>query len=99
MHHITKIEKVENYKVYCLFDNKEVRSVDFTTMIMNTKSDYILKLKDINIFNQVKLDLTSKTLYWENLAQMKDYDGQIIPCELDFDPTVLYNISEKITTT
>lgn len=98
MHHITRIEKVENYVVYCLFDNKEVRRVDFSSIIMNTKSNYVSKLKDVNVFKQVKLDAISKTPYWENLAQMKDYDGQIKPCELDFDPTVLYNISEQIHT-
>lgn len=96
MHHITKIEKIEPYKVYCVFDNTELRSVDFAPIINDTKSAYISKLKDKDTFIKAKLDPISKTIYWENLAQIKDYDGVVKPCELDFDPTVLYTISEKI---
>ena len=96
MHHITKIEKVEGYKVICVFDSTELRSVDFNKMIeQNTQSNFIQKLKDINTFNMVRLDPVAKTLYWENLAQMRDYDGTVKPCELDFDPNVLYELSNK----
>ncbi len=97
MHHITNIEKIDPYKVYCIFDNKELRCIDFSTMLNETKSLYIQKLKDKKIFSEVKLDSISKTLYWEGLAQVRDYDGAIKPCELDFDPTVLYGLSEKLT--
>ncbi|MEZ5046624.1 MAG: DUF2442 domain-containing protein [Chitinophagaceae bacterium] len=93
-HHITQIIDTIPFQIQCEFDGKEIRNIDFNEILNENKNPFIQKLRDEKVFNQVKLDKVSKTIYWENLAQIKDYDGQIKPCELDFDPTVLYNISK-----
>ena len=93
MHHITQILNILPYQIVCEFDNKENRTIDFKSILKDTKSPFVQKLNDESIFLQAKLDKISKTIYWENLALMKDYDGVVKPCELDFDPTLLYNIS------
>jgi len=96
MHHITQIYKVEPFKIHCVFDVKESRIIDFAELINNADGDCVSKLKDEKIFLNAKLDHISKTIYWEDLALMKDYDGTIKPCELDFDPTVLYYLSRSL---
>lgn len=96
MHHVTNILEVNAYQILCEFDKKENRVINFDEILSSTKNSFVQKLKDIEIFRKVKLDTVSKTLYWENLAQIKDYDGTIKTCELDFDPNVLYNNSKAI---
>lgn len=94
MHNITQIINTSAFQIFCEFDGKEIRVIDFHKILDENKNPFIQKLKDETIFKQVKLNKISKTIYWENLATIKDYDGQIKPCELDFDSTVLYNISK-----
>ncbi len=96
MHYITNITKVEPFKIFCIFDGIENRMIDFSPILQDEVDTFYSKLKDEQIFKQVKLDPISKTIYWENLASMKDYDGSIKACELDFDPTVLYQQSISI---
>ena len=51
------------------------------------------RLLDKTIFLNVKPDTESKTIFWENLAKMRDTSGNLIDAPLDIDPEVLYDMS------
>jgi len=45
---------------------------------------------------KVKLDTEAKTLYWEDLATMINFDGKKIKAPLDLCPDVFYKMSKPI---
>lgn len=96
MKRILKIIDVEPYSITCLWNNKEIRTVDLKQFIedkgKNPKNSYF-QLLDRNRFYQVKCDGT--TIYWENGIKMKDYDGTEKLGPLDIDPDFLYEMSYK----
>ncbi len=93
---ILKIIDVEPYSITCLWNNKEIRTVDLKQFIedkgKNPKNSYF-QLLDRNRFYQVKCDGT--TIYWENGIKMKDYDGTEKLGPLNIDPDFLYEMSYK----
>jgi len=94
---VQKILAVEPYKVVCLWNTGEVREVDFEPYFVETKPHSpINKLADRQVFNNVKTD--GRTLYWDNLLTMIDYDGSHHPAPLDFDPDVMYQRSQIVKT-
>ncbi len=96
MKRILKIIDVEPYSITCLWNNKEIRTVDLKQFIedkgKNPKNSYF-QLLDRNRFYQVKCDGT--TIYWENGIKMKDYDGTEKLGPLNIDPDFLYEMSYK----
>ncbi|MFM2047677.1 MAG: hypothetical protein RI955_223 [Bacteroidota bacterium] len=82
LHFITKIKEVKPYRIVCLFNTNETRTIDFMPMINEfkiTSPNFLGKLSDINYFNSVELD-SYGTLSWHN--------------EIDFCPDVLYAQSQ-----
>ena len=102
MNWIVKILDIKPYTVTCLWNDGEVRNVDFAGFIkrksLSPENSYT-QIKNKNRFSEVKCDGT--TLYWENGIVMKDYDGSDVPGPLDVDPEVLFEMSvlveEKIS--
>jgi DNA-binding XRE family transcriptional regulator len=95
---ITKILKVEAFKLHLLWNNAEVREIDFTTLFPKWELEDnvdLLRLKDINAFKQVCIS-EQRTLEWNNLPVSMIFKGetQIFPLELDAD--VLYANSQLI---
>ena len=90
MHKISKIIEVNPYKILVVFDNKEKRSIDFSTIVNSFPV-----LKDETTFKSVKLD-SYPTLAWENKAMIIDYDGVLKPTSLDFCPDSLYKMSQPV---
>lgn len=92
---IKQILSIEPYKVTCLWNTGEVREVDLQAAINESKPQSpVAKLADKQLFKQVKTD--GRTLYWDDLLTMIDYDGSRKPAPLDFDPDVMYEGSRLI---
>ncbi|WP_128548054.1 DUF2442 domain-containing protein [Larkinella soli] len=92
---VKQILSVELYEVTCLWNTGEVRAIDLQSIIATSKpQSQISKLQDAAVFNQVKTD--GRTLYWDDLLVMIDYDGSRRPAPLDLDPDVLYQQSRLV---
>jgi hypothetical protein len=91
---IVKILNIQPYKITCLWNDNQVRTVDLTRFIeeksRNPESFYG-KLKDQSLFLKAKCD--GSTIYWENQITMIDYDEVEKLGPLDIDPDFLYGLS------
>ena len=70
MNHLVKIKKIqilENYQIYFLFDDGTEKIIDFKPYIKNDPLTSMLA--DVNFFNQVKVYENGRGIYWPN-----DYD-------------------------
>lgn len=93
MRKIIKIEFNESNQIICHFDNNELRVLDLSNLI-NDK--YINKiLSDENVFKSAKIGEFGE-LFWHNSAEMKDLNGNIIPCEYDISPEFAYYNSKPL---
>ncbi len=90
MRTIKNILSVKPYHITVLFDNNEMRDINFETIISKFPV-----LKDQKVFNAVTLD-DYPTLKWDNLATIRDYDGKEIKTALDFCPDTLYVLSKEV---
>ncbi|TDE12415.1 hypothetical protein [Dyadobacter psychrotolerans] len=95
---VRKIVSVSPFTVDALWTNNEVRRIDFSKFL----SDYFDKDKSVffkilneDTFMQAKTD--GRTIYWEGLATMQDYDGNVISAPLDFCPDVLFEKSVLVS--
>ena len=93
---VKTILSVEPYKVRCLWNTGEVREVDFQPYLDESKAEGpIARLANEKLFCEVKTD--GRTLYWDNLLIMIDYDGTQQLAPLDFDPDVMYQRSRLMS--
>ena len=95
---ITKILKIEPFKIQLLWNNSEVREIDFTILFLKWQQDGntdLLHLKDFDAFKQVRLS-EHKTLEWINLSVDVSFKGQIQAYPLELDPDVLFENSTLI---
>ena len=95
---ILKINKVEGFKISCLFSNGESRIIDFEILFKEkfkvNKDDPAFKLmNDLKEFQQVKL--IGNSLGWENTGiYLKNEKGNEIFYHYDLDPIVLFENSQ-----
>ena len=86
---INEVLEVEFSKVKTRWNNQEVRWVNFSNILSEiAASSTFSQLLNKETFAKVKTD--GRTLYWDKLALIQDYDGSIKPASLDFCPDVLY---------
>ena len=81
-HPIYRIESFEIVSAYSLrvrFDDDTEQTIDFQPIMAG---EIYGPLRDLNLFNQVKIDPEVKTLVWPNGA--------------DFDPATLHDWPEKV---
>ena len=71
---VTDVEIAGPYTLHLTFDDGTEQAIDFSPVLYG---HYYAPLRDINLFNQVRLDPEVHTLVWPNGA--------------DFDPATLYN--------
>ena len=71
---IIDFEIVGDYVIRVVFDDKTEQTIDFEPVLQGY---YLGPLRDLNLFNQVRLDPDFHTLIWPNDA--------------DFDPATLYH--------
>jgi hypothetical protein len=87
MHTITQIINIEPYQIKAKFNTGEVRNIDFLPLVEKFSA-----LKDPAVFLRAKID-DYPTISWDGLSLMRELDGTIKPCALDFSPEVLYSMS------
>ena len=96
---IISIEKVTPFTVSTRWTTGELREIDFNEILKKYESkpdSSIGQLLKKEIFEQVKLDPESQTLYWEGLIHMRLNDGSLVPAPLDFCPDVLFEHSQVV---
>lgn len=96
---IISIENVKPFTVTTRWTTGEVREIDFKPILKNFENkpdSSIGQLLRTELFNQVKLDPESQTLFWDDLIQMRLKDGTSVPAPLDFCPDVLFENSRLI---
>lgn len=71
---VIDFEVVGPHTLRVVFDNGQERTINFEPVLYG---HYYGPLRDLKLFNQVRLDLEIHTLVWPN--------------EADFDPATLYN--------
>lgn len=93
---ITKIYEVDNYKVYCLFNNGESRIIDFEQLFEDwdiQKDDHEWPIAQ-SIQEFEKVELIEGTLTWKNIEiETNDDQGNFMRYHYDIDPIVLYENS------
>jgi DNA-binding XRE family transcriptional regulator len=95
---ITKIIQVEPFKIQLLWNNSEVREIDFDIFFkkwVTENNQNLLRLENYEDFKQVTLS-DEKTLIWHNLSTSFTFKGQNIIAPLDLDPDVIYENSRLI---
>jgi Protein of unknown function (DUF2442) len=79
IYRVTAFEIVGPYNLRVSFDDQTKQTIDFRPVLAG---ELYAPLRDLNLFNQVKLDPEAHTLVWPNGA--------------DFDPATLHDWPEQI---
>lgn len=96
---ILKIEKIDGFTLYCMFNNGETRLIDFKMIFQEWKlrpedKEYILLQKDE--FNRV--ELKNNTLSWGNIdVSLKNEKGEENVFPYEIDPRYLFEKSQTIS--
>ena len=91
---IVKISIREPYKLLCFFNNGEQRILDLEE-VLDTKKKFVSKILDSTTFNKAKIGSFGE-VYWDDVAEMKDLNGNTIPCGYDICPDFAYLNSNPI---
>ncbi|KAA0990241.1 DUF2442 domain-containing protein [Dyadobacter aurulentus] len=94
---VKKIVSIDFYVITVLWSDGIIRAIDFGNFLaeyfQRANSPYYQLLQP-NIFKKAKTD--GRTIYWDNLVQIIDYNGKPIAAPLDFDPDVLFELSKPL---
>lgn len=91
---VKEILSVEPFVIQSIWTDGQVRVTDFRKFLgeyEGRKDSLFGKILQPEIFIQARTD--GRTILWDNLTEMEDYDGTIIPAPLDFCPDVLFENS------
>ena len=95
---ILKIERIEGFKIYCMFNNGESKLIDFNLIFKEwnlTQSDIEYPLLKKKEFQKVKL--RNHTLSWENIAVLlMTENGEEEKFPYEIDPYFLYQKSQPV---
>lgn len=93
---ILKIDKIDGFKIYVIFNNGETRLLDFDKILNDwnlKESDMEYKLFDLSEIRKVRL--RNQTLSWDNLpTKLIDDKGQEMEFPYEIGPDVLYRLSQ-----
>ncbi len=93
MKKLSKIEFVENNQIICFFESGEVRLLDLSSV----RDKYIDKiLGDKKILMSAKIGVFGE-LYWDKMAEIRELNGNITPCEYDLSPEFIYANSQAVS--
>jgi DNA-binding XRE family transcriptional regulator len=93
---ILKINKIDGFKIYVIFNNGETRLLDFGKIL----NDWDIKESDIenklyNLSEIKKVKLRDQTLSWDNLTiKLLDDKGQEKEFPYEIGPDILYKLSQ-----
>jgi hypothetical protein len=96
---IIKILKVEAFKVLIMWNDGELRVIDFSKNFDNWKKENnkdLFPLMNEEVFKQVSLS-ESGTLQWNNVLTKIVWKGQERTEPLELDPIVLYEQSKELS--
>jgi DNA-binding XRE family transcriptional regulator len=97
---IIKIEKIDGFKIQCMFNNGESRLLDFKKIFNDwnvSEDDIEHKLLDLKEFN--KVELRNFTLSWPNIGlEIKNENGQTEKHPYEVGPDVLFQLSQQVDT-
>ncbi|MCE7067695.1 hypothetical protein [Dyadobacter sp. CY326] len=91
---VKKILSIEPFVIKALWSDDKVRTIDFGLFLseyFQKEQSLYHKILDKNRFLEAKTD--GRTIYWDDLVEIIDYDGKSIPAPLDFCPDVLFQQS------
>lgn len=91
---VKEILSIEPFVIKALWTDGIVRLVDFGSFLhgyADKEGSVFQKILDKDTFEKAQTD--GRTIYWDGLAEMVDYDGRIISAPLDFCPDVLFQHS------
>ncbi|MCE7062857.1 DUF2442 domain-containing protein [Dyadobacter sp. CY343] len=94
---IKEIVSIDAFVITVLWSDNIVRAIDFGEFLaeyFEKPESVYYQLLQANTFKKAKTD--GKTIYWDDLIEIIDYDGKPIAAPLDFDPDVLFNISKPL---
>jgi hypothetical protein len=94
---IFRINEIDGYKIFCLFNNGESRVIDFEQLFKKWKIEkghiaypLVEKLEEFQ-----KVEVEEGTLTWKNIANKSmDEKGNEVTYYFDLDPIVLYENSK-----
>lgn len=93
---IIRINKINDFKIFCAFNNGEHRIIDFTRIFEEldfARDEMRKKIMDPKIFRSV--ELSDHTLSWPDIRKkIKLKSGKTFNVTFDLDPIVLYENSE-----
>ena len=93
---LKEIVEINFFSIICKFTNGEVRKLEIDKILEAKKEDlYVKKILMPVVFNSVKIGELGQ-LYWDNVAQIKDENGILRPCEYDMSPEFVYYNSQLI---
>ncbi len=97
---ILKISRIEGYKIFCMFNNGELRVIDFESLFKKwnvSEKDVEFILLQQKEFEKVQL--RNYTLSWNNIQiELADENGIIQKYPYEIDPIVLFQNSETVKT-
>jgi hypothetical protein len=94
MFRITNISILDAFQIQCSFNTGETKVLDLKKSL-DINNKYVKKLIKNDTYKNAKIGSFGE-IYWEGIAEMKDFDGSIIPCEYDMSPEFVYQNSTKI---
>lgn len=97
LYKILEIKNITLFKIDCLFDNGEIRRIDFILFfeswdLQNKPNDFRYKLLDWDVFQTVKIE--NYTLSWQQITKKITLSsGKEFEACFDLDPVVLFQNS------
>jgi len=95
---IIKIEKIDGFKIQCMFNNGDSRLLDFEKIFNDwnvSEQDVEYKLLDLKEFE--KVELRNYTLSWPNSGfEIKNEKGQIEKHPYEIGPDILFQLSQQV---
>jgi len=95
---IIKIERIDGFKIYCMFNNGESKLIDFNSIFKEwklTPNDIEYPLLDKKEFQKVQL--RNNTLSWKNITVLLiNEQGKEEKFPYEIDPYFLYQNSQAI---
>ena len=95
---IIKIERIDGFKIYCMFNNGESKLIDFNEIFKEWKlspNDIEYPLLEKSEFQKVKL--RNHTLSWDNLTvSLMTEEGKEEKFPYEIDPHFLYQKSQPV---
>lgn len=90
MRRIHKIELIGDNKIVCFFKNGEQRLLNLNTVLKDKYGRLVTS--DNSTYQKAKIGEFGE-IFWNGLAQMKDYDGNYIDCSYDMSAEFAYQNS------